>query len=168
MFHLYHLLSFCSRCYGNSRNSCSSCIDRWRPWQCPCCAAASGLVVGWVSIAPCHARSHPQPPPLSLCLRNPWAWPDRIPAANHASPLVSQTCSYRIKIGIYNHLPNANANTGCPHGSAVPREAKSKLSSCPPEVPLMNKPTWRGNGNEKREKKNKQKGNFQNLTDTDV
>lgn len=89
MFHLYHPSCFCSRCFGNNRSSCSSCIDRWRPWRYPCYAAVVGLVVGWVSIAPCHVRSHPQPPPLSLCLRNPWAWLHKIQAANHGSPLVS-------------------------------------------------------------------------------
>lgn len=99
MFHLYHY--FCSRCYGNNKSSCSSCIDRWRPWRYPCYAAAAGLVVGWVSIAPCHVRSHPQPPPLWLCLRNPWAWLHKMQAANHASPLVSHTCSYVSVIGIH-------------------------------------------------------------------
>lgn len=89
VFHLYYPYSLCSHCYGNSRNSCSSCIDRWRRWQYPCCVVAAGLVAGWVSIAPCRAHSHPRPPPLSLCLRNLWAWPHRIQAANHASPLVS-------------------------------------------------------------------------------
>lgn len=90
MFHLLSPHSNCSRCYGNSRSSCSSCIDKWRPWQYPCCGVAVGLAVGWEAIGPCLVHSHPQPPPLLFCLRSPWPWPHRIAAANHASPLVSQ------------------------------------------------------------------------------
>lgn len=134
MFHLCHPHSFCSRCYGNSRSSCSSCIGRWRPWQYPCYAAVAvaWLVVVWVSIAPSHVHSHPQPPPVSLCLRNPWVWLHRIPAANHASPLVSQRCLYSIIISMFNHFHNDIFNTGCPCGLRV-KILTRYWQNCPPK-----------------------------------
>lgn len=45
-FYLFHDTFFCSRCYGNNRSSCSSCIDKWRLWQYPCYATAAVLGVG--------------------------------------------------------------------------------------------------------------------------
>lgn len=106
----------CSHCYGSSRSSCSSCIDRWRPWRCPCYAAvaAAGSAAGWGSTAPCRARSRLQPPPLSLCLRRPWACPRRRAAANHASPLVSQTSSCSIMTCMCIHVLCDDSNPGAP------------------------------------------------------